>query len=356
MQIHSLSCPNCGASLEARPGDTALDCPYCGSSLRITGDGKASAFFPAAGTPVSQPPAVDAAEVLRLLAAKQKIMAVKYVRDHSPLGLKEAKDYVEALERGERPPAPPARPDPQPPVGNLDWNHIRGLLLAGNKLAAIQYVHQQTGESLNAAQETVDAYEAGLVGLSMQAQPGGLDWEPIRILAAHGRKLEAVKLYRTRTGASLEEAVKVIEAMPEYRHAPAAARGGSGCARYTLIAVLIMFAFFAACGLYVQTTGMHACAIETITADSTVREELGDPIDASIPIVFGYSSSSDFGGNSERQAGYYTLLTGPRGRALFYVNAYSDSYGSFGVRANPVPNPNDFFVDVFFSSTDGCAP
>jgi large subunit ribosomal protein L7/L12 len=49
-------------------------------------------------------PALDdqafAAHLLVLLAAGQKIEAIKLYREHTGVGLKEAKDAVEALERG----------------------------------------------------------------------------------------------------------------------------------------------------------------------------------------------------------------------------------------------------------------
>ena len=61
-------------------------------------------------------------------------------------------------------------------------------------------------------------------------------------------------------------------------------------------------------------------------------------------LVLGYSSESDFGGNAWRSAGYYTIIRGPDDRSLFYVEAFESSSGHYSVEANPVPNPNDFFV------------
>lgn len=40
------------------------------------------------------------AELLRLLQRRSKIPAIKLVRDHTGLGLKEAKDYIDALSDG----------------------------------------------------------------------------------------------------------------------------------------------------------------------------------------------------------------------------------------------------------------
>ena len=46
-------------------------------------------------------------EARGLLTMGQKIAAIKLVRDRTGAGLKEAKDYVDALEAGESPPLPP---------------------------------------------------------------------------------------------------------------------------------------------------------------------------------------------------------------------------------------------------------
>jgi len=44
------------------------------------------------------------AQINHLLQLSQKIEAIKFLRQERPLGLKEAKDYVEALEQGYPPP------------------------------------------------------------------------------------------------------------------------------------------------------------------------------------------------------------------------------------------------------------
>ncbi len=49
--------------------------------------------------PPAQPDAAGEAEVRALLAGGNKIAAIKRVRELTGMGLKEAKDYVEALER-----------------------------------------------------------------------------------------------------------------------------------------------------------------------------------------------------------------------------------------------------------------
>ena len=38
MSIESITCPNCGASLELRPGQDLVTCVYCNSSLQISAE------------------------------------------------------------------------------------------------------------------------------------------------------------------------------------------------------------------------------------------------------------------------------------------------------------------------------
>jgi ribosomal protein L7/L12 len=118
------------------------------------------------------------AELLELLAEGRKIEAVKRYRDRTCVGLAEAKRAVEALEQGESLPA-------------------------------------------EAAFDS-DA-EAEIVSLLGQ-----------------GRKIQAVKLYRERTGVGLKEAKDAVEALGE-KHGLGAATGG-GCLGVVILLLLLIFA------------------------------------------------------------------------------------------------------------------
>ena len=103
--------------------------------------------------------AVDATplehEVIRLLERRQKIQAIKLVRQHTRLGLKEAKDVVEEVERTGRLRLPQQAPPPYVPDDVL--GEARRLKHAGRAIEAIKLIRQHTGVGLKEAKDTYDA-------------------------------------------------------------------------------------------------------------------------------------------------------------------------------------------------------
>lgn len=94
-------CPYCGASIAA----DATKCSACGALMPDASIERASApAAPAQGAPADQQTRVALnADTLRVLQTEGKIPAIKFVRQKTGLGLKEAKEYVEAVEQGRDP-------------------------------------------------------------------------------------------------------------------------------------------------------------------------------------------------------------------------------------------------------------
>lgn len=110
--------------------------------------------------------AVIREEIVSLLEEGQKIEAIKRVREVTNLGLKEAKDAVEEMERGlghaPAPAAPgvPAAPQAPAPDADPDPNdyeeQVAELLRAGNRGEAVRYYMAATGEPEARAKKAVD--------------------------------------------------------------------------------------------------------------------------------------------------------------------------------------------------------
>ena len=100
------------------------------------------------------PPAI-ATEIQRALAAGNKIAAIKLYRAATRTSLADAKAAVEAMATG-RPVAPP------PGVAQTGAAHgtVMALLGAGKKIEAIKVYREATGLGLKEAKDAVEALEA----------------------------------------------------------------------------------------------------------------------------------------------------------------------------------------------------
>ena len=124
---------------------------------RLSWDGARDSRLPTAA-PSSLPDSSGEAEVRALLAQGNKIAAIKRARELAGMGLKDAKDYVDALPPGgAMPPLPAASQDI--PVDVAADPEVRQLLAGGNKIAAIKRVRELTGVGLKEAKDYVDALE-----------------------------------------------------------------------------------------------------------------------------------------------------------------------------------------------------
>lgn len=112
-------------------------------------------------------------DVLASLEAGQTINAIKQLRATTGLGLKEAKDLIDAHQRGEAVQLPARAAAPT--MGTQVPESVRQALVAGNKIEAIRLLRGHEGLSLKDAQDRVDAMEqpAPGTGLAPGEQPRG---------------------------------------------------------------------------------------------------------------------------------------------------------------------------------------
>lgn len=93
-------------------------------------------------------------ELLSLLAAGRKIEAIQLYRDRSGADLAEAKQAVEGLQRGRSLPRP--TDSVSPPPADLEEEVIR-LLQDGRKLEAVRAYRERTGLGLKESRDSVEA-------------------------------------------------------------------------------------------------------------------------------------------------------------------------------------------------------
>lgn len=107
--IQTFECPNCHASLDYEPRSQGVTvrCDFCNSTVIVpetlrTG-GAASYSGDVPNTPLLDPisQATQLGEVVKLVRSGRKIEAIKLFRETFHVGLKEAKDVVDQMERNE---------------------------------------------------------------------------------------------------------------------------------------------------------------------------------------------------------------------------------------------------------------
>jgi ribosomal protein L7/L12 len=156
------------------------------------------------------------AQIKELLRKRNKIEAVKVYREATGLGLKESKDFVDAVERGELP-TPHAAPTPSSPGSDALVSQLHELLRRGSKIEAVKIYRETTGLGLKEAKDFVDSLERGERPTmpSMSVPPfnrATVDWmEQVKAQLRKGNKIEAIKIYRDATGLGLKEAKDAVE-------------------------------------------------------------------------------------------------------------------------------------------------
>lgn len=147
-----------------------------------------------------------------LLRSGQKIEAIKRYRELTGVGLKEAKDAVEAMERGEEVPVARA------PAVSAPAASVQDLLRSGRKIEAIKLYREQSGLGLKEAKDAVEAMERGdppplRTPKRTITSEMAVDDAELRGHVTGGRILEAIKRYRELTGLGLKESKDAIESL-----------------------------------------------------------------------------------------------------------------------------------------------
>jgi ribosomal protein L7/L12 len=166
-----------------------------------------------------RPPAVTftpdvESRVRDLIARGRKIEAIKVVREHTGLGLKDAKDLVEAMQAGhpvavsERPgQAPPRRSGLVEAVPPATRARATELVARDAMIQAIKLVREETGLGLKDAKDYCDALRAG------RLPPARPLSDRARALISEGDRAAAVALVRAETGMTQSEAEAFADAL-----------------------------------------------------------------------------------------------------------------------------------------------
>jgi ribosomal protein L7/L12 len=183
-----------------------------GLMLRRSWGGSLDRMVPPGGTPVdvryrnaTEITAAERAELQAILDRGSPIEAIKRVRELTGLGLKEAKDFVDAL-------AAPAPLPGAPAQGGME--EVHALAAAGNKLGAVKRVRELTGLGLKEAKDLVDALAAPapLPGAAPAAPTlSAAERAELQAILARGNPIEAIKRVRELTGLGLKEAKDLVD-------------------------------------------------------------------------------------------------------------------------------------------------
>ncbi len=382
--IKVFKCPSCGATVSYEGGpEKTITCQFCASTIIVPQElrdeleasdsidadhpGGSLDEWAAAKTPASADDAHPGlgldklAEIKELLAAGKKIEAIKLIRQATGLGLKEAKDLVEAMERGEAitftsaSATFPLSPQDFPDLGRVArLGEVADLLKRGEKLEAIRVYRELTGASLTDAVEAIERMERGeavtitsakTVTFNTTAPEHAAQVEKMMAAVRAGNKIEAIKIFRETFDTGLTEAKAAIEAMeagnsPDLaverarraaqsrqiaetlksnrKSQPKQRASASGCGCGLLVVAFVGLMVF---GGPFRLSGSFQQAIDAANANPTAVAALGSPIEASWWPMTGSLSCG-----SRCNANYRIPVHGPKGSGSIFV--YSDSQDS----------------------------
>lgn len=158
MAFEEMTCPNCGAALEFKTGASVLVCKFCNTTLRLTAEvvgGQASVDLNPKIDPYRSLADVD--QIKDLLKDKRRPEAVRLYMAQTGAGLKEATLAVGQIEAGRETQTINTARGPFA----VDLDEIERLTRSGQKINAIKLLREQTGLGLKEAKDAVETLERG---------------------------------------------------------------------------------------------------------------------------------------------------------------------------------------------------
>lgn len=172
---------------------------------------------------------------LMSLLSNEKIKAIKLYREDTGASLADAKNAVERMQLGLRMGIVHQESGVSAmfsEASDLPGGEVERLVLQGKKIQAIKLYREQTGLGLREAKEAVDALDllaSKRSSLASQAQKDGIDaggrlpsseapGDTVRQHILAGNKILAIKAYRAQTGLGLREAKEAVERMEQAWH------------------------------------------------------------------------------------------------------------------------------------------
>jgi ribosomal protein L7/L12 len=104
-------------------------------------------------------------------------------------------------------------------------SRVRSLMAEGQKIEAIKLYRERTGAGLKESKDAVEAIQRGQSAPAVPASDRDFEAELVALLE-RGQKIGAIKLYRERTGVGLKDAKDAVESLAERRGGVISQRAG----------------------------------------------------------------------------------------------------------------------------------
>lgn len=286
---------------------------------------------------------VDLERIKWLLGNRRRMYAIQLYREQAGVTMSDAAKAVDAIAAGREPP-PIVRAGEGGRLSGEALAEVLNLIKGGQKIEAIKHYHEHTGVGLKEAKEAVDAIERGkeppqaAMARAVHHVPPGVDLVQIQDLLRKRQKIEAIKAYREASGLGLKEARDAVEAIAASTPGvdpslgkSSDARGCVSCLGAIVIGVLLLFG---GCGTVAQTTGTYRCAVAEVKRADETAAVLGSGVNAGYLVLSpNYSQSWDLDGSWRRSMDLLMPAWGSRGVGMLYMEAVADDSGYVAMRA-----------------------